>query len=94
MPPSEWKSKKGRQSVERVWPGAALTLYVKVGAMHSLLVAVGACGLIVAIFSVLGRDVGPVWKVKVTVSPPWMGPGRLWTADSVSPGYLRRIPNA
>jgi len=31
LPPPEWKSKRGRQTVERVWPGAALTLYVKGG---------------------------------------------------------------
>ncbi|KAJ7016216.1 cytochrome P450 monooxygenase CYP63 [Mycena alexandri] len=31
LPPPEWKSRKGRQSVERIWPAAALTLYVKGG---------------------------------------------------------------
>lgn len=30
LPPNEWKNGKGRQSFERVWPAAALTLYVKV----------------------------------------------------------------
>jgi len=29
-PPPEWKNRKGRQAFERVWPGAALTLCVKV----------------------------------------------------------------
>jgi cytochrome P450 len=31
LPPPEWKTRQGRQSKERVWPGAALTLYVKGG---------------------------------------------------------------
>ncbi|THV02579.1 cytochrome P450 monooxygenase CYP63 [Dendrothele bispora CBS 962.96] len=31
LPPSEWKSGKGRQVEERIWPGAALTLFVKGG---------------------------------------------------------------
>ncbi|KAF8900848.1 cytochrome P450 [Gymnopilus junonius] len=30
-PPSEWKGRKGRQSFEKIWPSAALTLYVKGG---------------------------------------------------------------
>ena len=30
QPPPEWKNRKGRQAFERVWPGAALTLFVKV----------------------------------------------------------------
>jgi hypothetical protein len=29
-PPPEWKYRKGRQAFERVWPSAALTLFVKV----------------------------------------------------------------
>lgn len=29
-PPHVWKSRKGRQMYERIWPAAALTLYVKV----------------------------------------------------------------
>jgi hypothetical protein len=32
LPPPEWANRKGRQSIERIWPGAAMTLYVKVGA--------------------------------------------------------------
>ncbi|KAJ7078425.1 cytochrome P450 monooxygenase CYP63 [Mycena belliarum] len=31
LPPPEWKARRGRQAVERVWPAAALTLYVKGG---------------------------------------------------------------
>ncbi|KAJ7159959.1 cytochrome P450 monooxygenase CYP63 [Mycena crocata] len=31
LPPPEWKSRKGRQTVERIWPAAALTLYIKGG---------------------------------------------------------------
>ncbi|KAF8962912.1 cytochrome P450 monooxygenase CYP63 [Flammula alnicola] len=31
LPPAEWKHRKGRQSFERIWPSAALTLYVKGG---------------------------------------------------------------
>ncbi|KAF5361432.1 hypothetical protein D9758_006163 [Tetrapyrgos nigripes] len=31
LPPSEWKGRRGRQAEERIWPGAALTLYVKGG---------------------------------------------------------------
>ncbi|KAJ7199606.1 cytochrome P450 monooxygenase CYP63 [Mycena pura] len=31
LPPPEWKSRKGRQAVERIWPAAALTLYIKGG---------------------------------------------------------------
>ncbi|KAJ7479871.1 cytochrome P450 monooxygenase CYP63 [Mycena latifolia] len=31
LPPPEWKSRKGRQAVEQVWPAAALTLYIKGG---------------------------------------------------------------
>jgi cytochrome P450 len=30
LPPEIWKSRKGRQSFERIWPSAAMTLYVKV----------------------------------------------------------------
>lgn len=30
LPPPEWKSRKGRQAVEKIWPAAALTLYIKV----------------------------------------------------------------
>lgn len=30
-PPQIWKSRKGRQSFERIWPAAALTVYVKGG---------------------------------------------------------------
>ncbi|KAF4622458.1 hypothetical protein D9613_009471 [Agrocybe pediades] len=29
LPPPEWKQRKGRQAVEKIWPSAALTLYVK-----------------------------------------------------------------
>jgi cytochrome P450 len=32
LPPPEWKSRRGRQRKEKVWPSAALTLYVKVSA--------------------------------------------------------------
>ena len=28
--PAEWKAKQGRQSIEKCWPAAALTLYVRV----------------------------------------------------------------
>ncbi|KAJ6472705.1 cytochrome P450 monooxygenase CYP63 [Mycena vitilis] len=31
LPPPEWKSRQGRQAVEKIWPAAALTLYVKGG---------------------------------------------------------------
>jgi len=31
LPPSEWKGRKGRQAIERVYPAAALTLFVKGG---------------------------------------------------------------
>ncbi|KZT30241.1 cytochrome P450 monooxygenase CYP63 [Neolentinus lepideus HHB14362 ss-1] len=31
LPPPEWKSRRGRQAYERVWPAAALTLYAKGG---------------------------------------------------------------
>ncbi|KAK7443501.1 hypothetical protein VKT23_015674 [Stygiomarasmius scandens] len=31
LPPSEWKTRKGRQAVEQIWPAAALTLFVKGG---------------------------------------------------------------
>ncbi|KAJ7487238.1 cytochrome P450 monooxygenase CYP63 [Mycena galericulata] len=31
LPPAEWKSRKGRQAVEKIWPAAALTLYIKGG---------------------------------------------------------------
>ncbi|KAJ7906573.1 cytochrome P450 monooxygenase CYP63 [Mycena leptocephala] len=31
IPPPEWKSRKGRQAVEKIWPAAALTLYIKGG---------------------------------------------------------------
>jgi len=31
LPPSEWRQRAGRQTIERVWPAAALTLYVKGG---------------------------------------------------------------
>ena len=30
LPPPEWKHRKGRQAIEKIWPSAALTLYVKV----------------------------------------------------------------
>lgn len=31
LPPEEWKHRKGRQSEEKIWPGSALTLFVKGG---------------------------------------------------------------
>ncbi|KAJ7726285.1 cytochrome P450 monooxygenase CYP63 [Mycena maculata] len=31
LPPPEWNSRKGRQAVEKIWPAAALTLYIKGG---------------------------------------------------------------
>ncbi|KAJ6602667.1 cytochrome P450 monooxygenase CYP63 [Mycena vulgaris] len=31
LPPAEWKDRKGRQVVEKIWPAAALTLYIKGG---------------------------------------------------------------
>ncbi|KAF8811334.1 cytochrome P450 monooxygenase CYP63 [Phlegmacium glaucopus] len=31
LPPAEWKHAKGRQAIEKIWPSAALTLYVKGG---------------------------------------------------------------
>ncbi|KAF4565700.1 cytochrome P450 family protein [Pleurotus pulmonarius] len=31
LPPVEWKRRKGRQAVEQVWPGSAMTLYIKGG---------------------------------------------------------------
>ncbi|KAG6811218.1 hypothetical protein H0H92_008479 [Tricholoma furcatifolium] len=31
LPPAEWKNRQGRQSVEKVWPAAAMTLFIKVG---------------------------------------------------------------
>jgi hypothetical protein len=30
LPPPEWKSRHGRQATEKIWPSAAMTLYVKV----------------------------------------------------------------
>lgn len=30
LPPLEWKRRKGRQAEEKIWPAAALTLFVKV----------------------------------------------------------------
>ena len=31
LPPTTWKQKQGRQAIEKIWPSAALTLYVKGG---------------------------------------------------------------
>ncbi|KAF7294859.1 putative cytochrome P450 monooxygenase CYP63 [Mycena indigotica] len=31
LPPSEWKGRRGRQAIERVWPAASMTLFVKGG---------------------------------------------------------------
>ncbi|KAM6499413.1 cytochrome P450 monooxygenase CYP63 [Amanita muscaria] len=31
VPPPEWKDRKGRQAIEKVWPGNAMTLYIKGG---------------------------------------------------------------
>ncbi|TFY66527.1 hypothetical protein EVG20_g4563 [Dentipellis fragilis] len=31
LPPAEWKTGRGRQCVEQIWPAAAMTLFVKVG---------------------------------------------------------------
>ncbi|KAF8151560.1 cytochrome P450 monooxygenase CYP63 [Crassisporium funariophilum] len=31
LPPTEWKDRKGRQAFERIWPSAAMTLYIKGG---------------------------------------------------------------
>ncbi|KAF8063490.1 cytochrome P450 monooxygenase CYP63 [Lyophyllum atratum] len=31
MPPPEWKERHGRQATEKIWPAAAMTLYVKGG---------------------------------------------------------------
>ncbi|KAL0948004.1 hypothetical protein HGRIS_010626 [Hohenbuehelia grisea] len=31
LPPTEWKERRGRQAIERVWPQAAMTLYIKGG---------------------------------------------------------------
>ncbi|KAF7290302.1 Cytochrome P450 [Mycena chlorophos] len=31
LPPPEWKTRRGRQAVEQVWPAAAMTLFVKGG---------------------------------------------------------------
>ncbi|KAG5652107.1 hypothetical protein H0H81_006281 [Sphagnurus paluster] len=31
LPPPEWKERTGRQAIEKIWPAAAMTLYVKVG---------------------------------------------------------------
>ena len=31
LPPPEWKHRKGRQATEKVWPSAAMTLFVKGG---------------------------------------------------------------
>lgn len=30
LPPPEWKIRQGRQAIEKIWPSAAITLYVKV----------------------------------------------------------------
>lgn len=30
LPPPEWKGRKGRQTFEKIWPAAALTLFIKV----------------------------------------------------------------
>lgn len=31
LPPPEWKIRQGRQAIEKIWPSAAITLYVKGG---------------------------------------------------------------
>ncbi|KAF5370503.1 hypothetical protein D9615_010334 [Tricholomella constricta] len=31
LPPPEWKERNGRQAIEKIWPAAAMTLYVKGG---------------------------------------------------------------
>ncbi|RDB21763.1 hypothetical protein Hypma_011093 [Hypsizygus marmoreus] len=31
LPPPEWKDRNGRQAIEKIWPSAAMTLYVKGG---------------------------------------------------------------
>ncbi|KAJ8515461.1 hypothetical protein ONZ45_g7112 [Pleurotus djamor] len=36
LPPGEWKNRSGRQAFERVWPGSAMTLYVKGGISGSV----------------------------------------------------------
>ena len=33
LPPESWKSLKGRQAFEKIWPSAALTLYIKVSCL-------------------------------------------------------------
>lgn len=35
LPPIEWKNRSGRQRFEKVWPSAALTLYIKVYSVQS-----------------------------------------------------------
>ena len=40
LPPPEWKHRQGRQATEKIWPSAAMTLYVKVGAAISGLMVV------------------------------------------------------
>jgi hypothetical protein len=30
LPPADWKSGKGRKTIEKIWPSSAMTLYVKV----------------------------------------------------------------
>ncbi|KAF8629726.1 hypothetical protein AX15_003304 [Amanita polypyramis BW_CC] len=31
LPPPEWRKRQGRQAIEKIWPGNALTLYIKGG---------------------------------------------------------------
>jgi hypothetical protein len=47
LPPIEWKDLSGRQRFEKVWPSAALTLYVKVLSVQS---GVASSGVITPFF--------------------------------------------
>jgi cytochrome P450 len=52
LPPPEWKSRKGRQRIERVWPASSLTLFVKVRVFPSIAIADQV--------DASGRAVGPI----------------------------------
>ena len=34
LPPEQWKSGRGRQAVERVWPASAMTAFIKVSEVY------------------------------------------------------------
>lgn len=54
-PPPSWKTKKGRQAIEKCWPAAAMTLFVKVGDPLFLM-------LQFYLLLLIGWFVGEIWK--------------------------------